>query len=122
MAVLRPHIFVSVPRLWNRVYDRVMATIRSGSPLARMLFERAYAYKKACLEKGDAAGGRWGAIYDRLIFSKIRAKLGGEVKLMTTGEGLWGCGGGCSRGRQERGRGEGRGPCDTYDRGGGTGK
>lgn len=107
MAVLRPHIFVSVPRLWNRVYDRVMATIRSGSPLARMLFERAYAYKKACLEKGDAAGGRWGAIYDRLIFSKIRAKLGGEVKLMTTGEDARGCGIRVQAGRQGHAGGEG---------------
>jgi long-chain acyl-CoA synthetase len=83
--VLRPTIFPSVPRLWNRIYDRVMSTIRSGSPLARMLFERAFAYKKACLERGDPVGGHWGAFYDRLVFSKIRAKVGGQVKLMTTG-------------------------------------
>ena len=48
-----------------------MSTIRTGSPIARMLFDRAYAYKKACLERGDPNGGRWGAIYDRLIFSKV---------------------------------------------------
>jgi len=95
--VLKPHIFPSVPRMWNRVYDRVrlirelhapstafltspnltlqvMATIRMGSPISRMLFDRAYAYKKACLERGDPDGGRWGAIYDRLIFSKVRAR------------------------------------------------
>jgi long-chain acyl-CoA synthetase len=85
VLVLKPHIFVSVPRLWNRVYDRVMATIRSGSPITRMLFERAYAYKKECLLRGDPKGGRWGAFYDAIIFSKIKAKVGGEVKLMTTG-------------------------------------
>ena len=48
-----------------------MATIRTGSPIARMLFDRAYAYKRACLLRGDPDGGRWGAIYDRLIFSKV---------------------------------------------------
>lgn len=75
MQALRPHVFVSVPRLWNRIYDRVgmlemqtghrharrtqllasqvMAQVRGGSALTRALFERAYAYKKACLEKGD---------------------------------------------------------------------
>ena len=50
---------------------QVMATIRTGSPIARMLFDRAYAYKRACLLRGDPDGGRWGAIYDRLIFSKV---------------------------------------------------
>lgn len=24
---LKPHIFVSVPRLWNRIYDKVMAQV-----------------------------------------------------------------------------------------------
>jgi long-chain acyl-CoA synthetase len=27
VATLRPHVFVSVPRLWNRIYDRVMAQV-----------------------------------------------------------------------------------------------
>jgi hypothetical protein len=27
-AALRPNVFVSVPRLWNRVYDRVLAQVR----------------------------------------------------------------------------------------------
>jgi long-subunit acyl-CoA synthetase (AMP-forming) len=30
-------------------------------------------------------GGRWGWLYDRLVFSKIRAKLGGELKYMISG-------------------------------------
>jgi long-chain acyl-CoA synthetase len=63
-----------------------MSTIRTGSPIARMLFERAFAYKKACLLRGDPLGGRWGAFYDRLVFSKLKARLGGEVKLMVTGK------------------------------------
>ena len=28
IAELRPTIFSSVPRLWNRIYDRVMAQVR----------------------------------------------------------------------------------------------
>lgn len=46
---------------------------------------QAYASKKAALEAGDLSGGRWGALWDRLVFSKIKAKLGGEVKYLTTG-------------------------------------
>jgi hypothetical protein len=36
------------------------------------------------------SGGRWGPLFDRLVFSKVRARVGGEVKYMTTGE--WGGG------------------------------
>jgi long-subunit acyl-CoA synthetase (AMP-forming) len=139
---LKPNVFVSVPRLWNRIYDRVMGAIRDGNPLSRALFERvsalcvlcvlsvlcalcflarpvgwslvfdpplpatshpimqhtltphcssyeiqtqAYAYKKAAIEAGDLSGGRWAPFWDRVVFSKIKAKLGGEVKFLTTG-------------------------------------
>ncbi|KAK9909434.1 hypothetical protein WJX75_002244 [Coccomyxa subellipsoidea] len=82
---LRPTIFTSVPRLWNRIYDRVMGTIRAGNPVARRLFAAAYASKKAALQAGDLSGGRFGPFWDRLVFSKIKARLGGEVRIMTTG-------------------------------------
>ena len=86
VQALRPNIFVSVPRLWNRIYDRVMAQIRESNPVKRALFEKAYAYKKAALEAGDLSGGRWGPLFDKLVFSKIRERVGGEVKYMTTGK------------------------------------
>lgn len=35
-----PQIFTSVPRLWNRIYDKVMLAVETGSPLARGLFKR----------------------------------------------------------------------------------
>ena len=77
MQTLRPTIFTSVPRLWNRIHDRVMANVRAGNPLARRLFAAAYASKKAALLAGDASGGRFGALWDRLVFSKIKARVGG---------------------------------------------
>lgn len=52
MQALQPQLFVSVPRLWNRIYDRVMATMREANPVKRRLFERAFAYKRAALEAG----------------------------------------------------------------------
>ncbi len=84
VLTLQPTIFASVPRLWNRIYDKVLAGVKESSPLARRLFEAAYAHRKAALEAGRD-GGLVGAFWDRLVFSKIRAKVGGRVRLMTTG-------------------------------------
>ena len=78
MLELQPTVFISVPRLYNRVYDRVMAAIREGNPMARRLFETAYASKKAALDKGDKSGGAMAPLWNRLVFSKIAARLGGE--------------------------------------------
>ena len=78
MLELQPTIFTSVPRLYNRIYDRVMATIRAGNPVARRLFAMAYASKRAALEQGDLSGSRFGSFWDRLVFSKIKARLGGN--------------------------------------------
>ncbi len=45
--------------------------------MSRKLFAAAYAQKRAALRAGDLSGGRLGAFWDALVFSKIRARLGG---------------------------------------------
>ena len=75
---LKPTVFYSVPRLYNRIYDRVMGTIRASNAVSRTLFNRAYASKKAALMQGDLSGGRFGPFWDKLVFSKIRERLGGD--------------------------------------------
>mmetsp|Transcript_22844 Transcript_22844/g.58572 ORF Transcript_22844/g.58572 Transcript_22844/m.58572 type:complete len:707 (+) Transcript_22844:279-2399(+) len=82
---LKPTVFVSVPRLWNRIYDKVMAQVNSGSAVTKALFHMAYASKKAALDRGDPTGGRMGAFWDRLVFSKVREKLGGQVRYLGSG-------------------------------------
>jgi len=66
-----------VPRLYNRIYDKVLAQVEGSSAIAKRLFWTAYNYKKAAIEGGDLSGGRFAPFWDRLVFSKIRAKLGG---------------------------------------------
>lgn len=82
---LKPHMFCSVPRLWNRIYDRVNATIQASNPISRKLFETAYNSKKAALDRGDLSGGKMAGFWDKLVFSKIKARIGGEIKFMSTG-------------------------------------
>ena len=52
VAVLRPTYFASVPRLWNRIYDKVEATVAASSPFSRFMFNLAYSQKLKLLRKG----------------------------------------------------------------------
>ena len=81
VSELKPTIFASVPRLYNRIYDKVMAGVNSAGFVAQWLFKFAYASKKANLGNGTVHHFLW----DRLVFGKIRAKLGGRVKMMMSG-------------------------------------
>ena len=81
IAELKPTVFCSVPRLWNRIYDKVQAGIREGGFVKQKLFSLAYAAKKKALEEGKPPPAMW----DKLVFSKLREKLGGRVRYMSTG-------------------------------------
>lgn len=81
MSALRPTMFVSVPRLLNRIHDAVLAGVHDGGVLKRALFARAYAAKKAAMAEGRPVSAFW----DRLVFSKLRDKLGGRVRVISSG-------------------------------------
>ncbi|KAJ0602001.1 putative long-chain-fatty-acid--CoA ligase [Helianthus annuus] len=81
MALLKPMIFCSVPQLYNRVYDGVMNAVKSSGGLREKLFNAAYNAKRQALLKGKNASPMW----DRLVFDKIKAKLGGRVRFMVSG-------------------------------------
>jgi long-chain acyl-CoA synthetase len=78
---LKPTIFASVPRLFNRIYDKVLGNVKATGGLAAFLFNMAYESKAYWLKKGYIKHSIW----DRIVFSKVRARLGGRVQLMLTG-------------------------------------
>ena len=81
MAALRPTIFVSVPRLLNRIHDKILAGVAEGGALKRALFKRAFDAKAAAMAQGRPVSAFW----DKLVFSKLREKLGGRVRLISSG-------------------------------------
>ncbi|WIA20988.1 hypothetical protein OEZ85_005325 [Tetradesmus obliquus] len=83
-AVLRPSLFMAVPRVFNRLHDEVMAEVQQGSALRQRLFQAAYARKAKALEAGEASGGL-PLLLDRVAFGWVRQRLGGRVRYMTTG-------------------------------------
>jgi len=82
IELLRPTTFPGVPRLYNRLYDRVLAQVNASSPVKKWLFHHAYNAKLANLK---ATGSVVHPLWDRLVFKKIAAKLGGRCRIMVTG-------------------------------------
>ncbi|KAM9715799.1 long-chain-fatty-acid--CoA ligase 5 isoform 1-T4 [Menidia menidia] len=80
MKTLKPTIFPVVPRLLNRVYDRVQSGAKT--PFSKWLLNFAVERKYAEVKEGII---RKNSIWDKLIFNKVQASLGGNVRLMVTG-------------------------------------
>ncbi|KAJ2901351.1 medium-chain fatty acid-CoA ligase faa2, partial [Coemansia aciculifera] len=82
LQTLRPNIFNSVPRLLNRIHDRLVAGSIHAPGLTGVIARRAVADKMANLEAGK---GNTHAFWDRLLFRKIKALLGGNLEFVLTG-------------------------------------
>ncbi|ETV99916.1 hypothetical protein H310_07944 [Aphanomyces invadans] len=82
MAELQPHLFVSVPRLFNRVYDKIVQGVRVAGGVKKCMFDYAYEVKRQGIADGGATTH---ALWDALVFSKIRAVLGGRVEVIVSG-------------------------------------
>ncbi|XP_007517718.2 long-chain-fatty-acid--CoA ligase 1 isoform X1 [Erinaceus europaeus] len=80
LKVLQPTIFPVVPRLLNRMFDRIFG--QADTSLKRWLLDFASKRKEAELRSGII---RNNSVWDKLIFHKIQSSLGGKVRLMITG-------------------------------------
>jgi long-chain acyl-CoA synthetase len=80
---IKPHVFTAVPRLIEKVYDKIIAGGGQKSPLLQKIFF--WAVKKANAYEIGESGGMGTAIANRLVYSKIREGLGGNVKVIVSG-------------------------------------
>ncbi|XP_026215437.1 long-chain-fatty-acid--CoA ligase 1a [Anabas testudineus] len=80
LKTLQPTIFPVVPRLLNRMFDKVFS--QANTPLKKWLLDFAFRRKESELKSGVV---RRDSMWDKLIFKKVQASLGGHVRLMITG-------------------------------------
>jgi long-chain acyl-CoA synthetase len=91
MAEARPTVMVAVPRLYERLYARVMSTVEAAPPLRQKIFFWAQRlgsrhYQNHLDGKPDSAWLRMQMkLADRLVFHKIRARTGGRVRYFVSG-------------------------------------
>jgi long-chain acyl-CoA synthetase len=91
MAEVRPTVMVAVPRLYERLYARVMSTVEAAPPLRQKIFFWAQRLGRQHYQNhlDGRADSPWLAIQmklaDRLVFHKIKARTGGRVRYFVSG-------------------------------------
>jgi long-chain acyl-CoA synthetase len=88
---VRPHIMVSVPRVFEKIYARVMDQVLAGSPLKRKIFfwaletgKRVSALTLAGKPLPPALRLKRGLAH-KLVFQKIIDKTGGRIRFFVSG-------------------------------------
>jgi long-chain acyl-CoA synthetase len=88
---VRPHIMVSVPRVFEKIYARVMDQVLVSPAVRRKIFfwalkvGRNVGARKLARQPIPAGLGFRHKIAHRLVFSKIIAKTGGRVRFFVSG-------------------------------------
>jgi long-chain acyl-CoA synthetase len=91
IRVSRPHVMATVPRMLEKIRAKVESQAAARSPTALSILGWAIGVGRTVNEKrwnGDHLGFRLVAqqhLADRLVFSKIRAGLGGHLRLLISG-------------------------------------
>ncbi|WP_233897170.1 AMP-dependent synthetase/ligase [Tenacibaculum piscium] len=84
---IKPHVMTAVPRLYEKIYDKIYAKGADLTGIKKKLFF--WAIDLGLQYEPYGANGWWYekqlSIARKLIFSKWQAALGGELKLMVSG-------------------------------------
>ncbi len=87
---VRPTLLFAVPRIFNRIYDGLQKRMAEEGGLKKALFEAGMAnaeVRKQLAAEGKTSGlVEWKhAFFDRLVFSKVRARFGGRLRYAASG-------------------------------------
>jgi long-chain acyl-CoA synthetase len=91
LAIVRPTLMAAVPRIFEKVYNRIIEQAKKGSPLKIKIFEWAIAVGKQgskLRQQGKQPSGLLALklrIADRLVFDRIKATFGGRVRYFISG-------------------------------------
>ncbi len=84
---VRPHVFVAVPRVYEKVMARVIENASASGGLKTKIFRWAVGVGRQSLPRrlSFQSAGVKTRIADKLVFSKIRARLGGRFEFAMSG-------------------------------------
>ncbi|KAJ3432769.1 long-chain-fatty-acid--coa ligase [Anaeramoeba flamelloides] len=80
IAELQPTLMAGVPRVFSRIYDRVLATIEKKGGISKWMFNKGFKSKSKKLTKNKDS-----AFWNSLVFKKTKKRLGGKVRMVISG-------------------------------------
>ncbi|HEC18609.1 MAG TPA: long-chain fatty acid--CoA ligase, partial [Gammaproteobacteria bacterium] len=80
----RPSVLISVPRIYERVYNKIYTQLESRPPVAQKMFHKAVETGWRRFQNRGGGGLQW-LILKKLVADKVLAKLGGRLRLAVCG-------------------------------------
>ncbi|MCK5076980.1 MAG: long-chain fatty acid--CoA ligase, partial [Calditrichia bacterium] len=91
LTEIKPTIMTSVPRFYEKVYGRILASVEEGSAVKRFIFDwansvgkRRYKYKITGKKVPAFLNTRYN-VASKLVFSKLQQKVGGNIRFFISG-------------------------------------
>ena len=91
MGEVKPTVMTSVPRLYEKIYARILENVETGSPVKRKIFYWALGvgrdYINKIMNKETISGGlqfKRNLAY-KLVFSKLAERVGGKMRFFVSG-------------------------------------
>ncbi|HZS38667.1 MAG TPA: long-chain fatty acid--CoA ligase [Polyangia bacterium] len=87
LVEVKPTWLIAVPRIWHKFHDAVQKSVAQQKPIIQRIFRRAMSAGRLRRERGrltlkDRVAL---AVAERVLYPKIRARLGGRLRLTTVG-------------------------------------
>ncbi|KAJ3443529.1 long-chain-fatty-acid--coa ligase [Anaeramoeba flamelloides] len=80
ISELKPSLMVGVPRVFSRIYDKVLDTIEKKGGISKWMFNKGYKSKTEALTKDKDT-----FFWNSLVFKKTKKRLGGRVRMVLSG-------------------------------------
>lgn len=91
LRTVRPTIFLAPPRVWEKMYTTVMNELKKRSAIAKKIFYGALGLGAEAAKYKQAGNPlpvwmkRALKVADKLVFSKVRERLGGRIRVAASG-------------------------------------
>ncbi len=85
MVEAQPTIVVSVPRLFEKIYNLIMKSLESGSDVKKKIFGWALDVGKGYFEGKRGLTSFQKKIADKLVFDQLKKRTGGRIRFFVSG-------------------------------------
>jgi long-chain acyl-CoA synthetase len=79
---LKPTLFASVPRIFNKLCERILQSVQASGGFYQSLFDTAFESKRGNLKKNSINKSY---VWDTLVFAQVKARLGGRIRVILSG-------------------------------------